>query len=69
MTAALSFNDDNDKDRENRGKKKRRTDVTHACGHKMSYPKKTGFDFNKNCCMCEEWENPTSQMDEYGTLI
>lgn len=73
---ALSFNDDNDKDKENRGKKKRdirsRVDITHSCKHKCSYPTNPKFDYSikdKPCPMCQEWDNPEKQLEAEGYLI
>lgn len=73
---ALSSNDDNDKSKDGRGKRKRdirsRVDITHTCKHKASYPSNPKFDYSikdKVCPMCQEWDNPTSQLEEDGYLI
>lgn len=75
MVVALSFNDDNDKHKEGGNKKrniKNRLDITHKCKHKISYPGNPKFDYSikdKNCPMCEEWDNPEQQMELEGVML
>ena len=74
---ALSFNDDNDKHKENRGRRHRqplskRVTVTHKCEHTASYPSHPKFDYSikKDVCpICQEWDNPEKQMEEEGMLV
>lgn len=78
-SATVNFNDDNDKNEEDKPSKQKkkgvpagREAIKHTCGHTLNYPKKAEFDFSIKdaaCCMCQEWDNPKQKLEDNEDII